>query len=88
LLVSEVFGPTLQGEGPHTGQAAAYIRLGGCNLRCRWCGTAFTWDQNRHDLARELSVKRTEGVARDALALGPRLVNATNITDYRALFDE
>jgi len=77
LLVSEVFGPTLQGEGPNTGRAAAFIRLGGCNLSCRWCDTAFTWDQNRYDLAHELTVRRTEDVAGEAIALGPRLVILT-----------
>jgi 7-carboxy-7-deazaguanine synthase len=77
LLVSEVFGPTLQGEGPNTGQTAAFIRLGSCNLSCRWCDTAFTWDQNRYDLARELRVSRTQDVAAEALALSPRLVILT-----------
>jgi 7-cyano-7-deazaguanosine (preQ0) biosynthesis protein QueE len=77
LLVSEVFGPTLQGEGPSTGQAAAFVRLGGCNLNCRWCDTAYTWDHTRYDLASELSVRRTEDVAKEVLALGPRLVVLT-----------
>jgi 7-carboxy-7-deazaguanine synthase len=42
LLVSETF-LTLQGEGPSTGQPAFFIRLGTCNLTCRWCDTAYTW---------------------------------------------
>ena len=32
LVVSEVFGPTFQGEGPSLGQRAAFVRLGRCNL--------------------------------------------------------
>lgn len=44
LRVSEVFGPTVQGEGPSTGRLAHFIRLGGCNLDCRWCDTPYTWD--------------------------------------------
>jgi organic radical activating enzyme len=43
LLVSEVFGPTFQGEGKHTGRLAAFVRLGGCNLHCWWCDTPYTW---------------------------------------------
>ena len=43
LLVSEIFGPTFQGEGEHVGRLAAFIRLGGCNLTCRWCDTPYTW---------------------------------------------
>lgn len=44
LSVSEIFGPTLQGEGPNVGQRCGFIRLGRCNLDCVWCDTPFTWD--------------------------------------------
>jgi organic radical activating enzyme len=44
LRVSEVFGPTLQGEGPSTGTPAVFVRLWGCNLDCQWCDTPYTWD--------------------------------------------
>jgi 7-carboxy-7-deazaguanine synthase len=44
LRVSEVFGPTLQGEGPTAGMPCGFIRLGGCNLSCPWCDTPYTWD--------------------------------------------
>lgn len=50
LPVSEVFGPTIQGEGPHAGRAVQFIRLGGCNLACSWCDTPYTWDASRYDL--------------------------------------
>ena len=44
LAVSEIFGPTIQGEGPAAGQSAMFLRLSGCNLDCSWCDTPFTWD--------------------------------------------
>lgn len=44
LVLSEVFGPTVQGEGPSLGRRCAFVRLGRCNLSCRWCDTPFTWD--------------------------------------------
>lgn len=44
IVVSEVFGPTLQGEGPTAGQRCAFVRLGLCNLQCAWCDTPYTWD--------------------------------------------
>lgn len=54
LVVSEVFGPTFQGEGPHIGHRVAFVRLGGCNLSCSWCDTPYTWDASRFDLHDEL----------------------------------
>lgn len=54
LYVSEIFGPTLQGEGPNTGRPCMFIRLGGCNLTCRDCDTPYTWDASRYDLRDEL----------------------------------
>lgn len=55
LHVSEVFGPTLQGEGPYTGRIAMFLRLGGCNLSCSWCDTPYTWDGGRFSLRHEIT---------------------------------
>ena len=41
LVVSEVFGPTLQGEGPSAGPRAGFVRLGRCSLNCSWCDTRY-----------------------------------------------
>lgn len=54
LVVSEVFGPTLQGEGPSIGRRCGFVRLGRCNLACTWCDTPYTWDWSRFDPAVEL----------------------------------
>ncbi|MFY9115704.1 MAG: 7-carboxy-7-deazaguanine synthase QueE [Bacteroidales bacterium] len=35
---------TLQGEGFHTGKAAYFIRLGGCDIGCSWCDSKYTWN--------------------------------------------
>lgn len=40
LMVKKIF-KTLQGEGPHIGTPAIFIRLGGCNLACNFCDTEF-----------------------------------------------
>lgn len=37
LPVIEIFGPTIQGEGPDAGVPAYFIRFGGCDYRCSWC---------------------------------------------------
>ena len=35
---------TIQGEGFHTGKAAYFIRLGGCDVGCCWCDSKETWN--------------------------------------------
>lgn len=35
---------TIQGEGFHTGKLAYFIRLGGCDVGCRWCDAKMTWN--------------------------------------------
>lgn len=43
LYISQVI-PTVQGEGPLSGTPSLLIRLAGCNLRCKWCDTKYTWN--------------------------------------------
>lgn len=42
LQISEVFH-SIQGEGTRAGLACAFVRLAGCDLRCRYCDTAYAW---------------------------------------------
>ncbi len=35
---------TIQGEGYHSGKAAYFIRLGGCDVGCAWCDAKYTWN--------------------------------------------
>lgn len=39
---------TLQGEGFYSGQAAYFIRLGGCDVGCVWCDVKESWDASKH----------------------------------------
>lgn len=39
---------TIQGEGHHTGTAAYFIRVGGCDVGCHWCDVKESWDANLH----------------------------------------
>lgn len=41
IPISEIFGPTLQGEGPLIGQPSVFVRVGGCDFRCNWCDTLY-----------------------------------------------
>ena len=37
IRVSEIFGPTIQGEGALIGVPTVFVRTGGCDYRCSWC---------------------------------------------------
>ncbi len=44
ILVNEIFGLTIQGEGPSAGMPCMFLRLAHCNLSCSWCDTPYTWN--------------------------------------------
>lgn len=77
VVVSEVFGPTLQGEGPNLGLRAAFVRMGGCNLHCRWCDTPYTWDARRFDLREQLTRVPVASIVEQVAAMDPRVVVVT-----------
>jgi 7-carboxy-7-deazaguanine synthase len=37
-------------KGYHTGKAAYFIRLGGCDVGCHWCDVKESWDAELHPL--------------------------------------
>ena len=39
---------TIQGEGAHTGRAAYFIRVGGCDVGCHWCDVKESWNADLH----------------------------------------
>ena len=41
---------TIQGEGFHSGKAAYFIRLGGCDVGCHWCDVKESWNAELHPL--------------------------------------
>lgn len=49
IPVIEMFGPTIQGEGAVIGVKTMFVRTYGCDYRCGWCDSAFTWDGSAKD---------------------------------------
>ncbi len=45
LTVSELFY-SIQGESTHAGLPCCFIRLNGCNLRCVYCDTPYSWQES------------------------------------------
>jgi 7-carboxy-7-deazaguanine synthase len=43
---------TIQGEGFHSGKAAYFIRVGGCDVGCHWCDVKESWDATLHPLTK------------------------------------
>lgn len=39
--IAEIYGPTIQGEGPIIGLPTLFVRFGGCDSRCSWCDSLF-----------------------------------------------
>lgn len=77
LVVREVFGPSVQGEGPSCGRRCSCIRLGGCNLTCTWCDTPETWDADRFDLRQTLTRTPVADIVTRALEGDPGMVFIT-----------
>lgn len=42
LRVTEIFF-SIQGESSHAGRPCVFVRLTGCNLRCTWCDSEYTF---------------------------------------------
>lgn len=43
LALTEIFH-SIQGESSHAGRPCTFVRLAGCNLRCAWCDTPYSWE--------------------------------------------
>lgn len=46
---------SVDGEGPSSGELATFIRFQGCNLRCSWCDTVYSW--GKENINERLSVQ-------------------------------
>jgi 7-carboxy-7-deazaguanine synthase len=58
LTVNEIFY-SIQGESTYAGWPCVFIRLTGCNLRCRYCDTTYAYDQGE-DMALDFLVAKVE----------------------------
>lgn len=65
MKINEIFY-SLQGEGILIGIPTVFIRLSGCNLRCKWCDTKYSYDEgeeiNYKDLPKHIRIFQTRQV--------------------------
>jgi len=59
MRVTEIFH-SIQGESTHAGRPCAFVRLTGCNLRCRWCDSEYTFTGGEQKSIDEI-VKQVKG---------------------------
>lgn len=56
MKVVEIFN-SIDGEGKRAGELTTFIRLYGCNLRCDYCDTKYSYEQENEDKSyKELSI--------------------------------
>ena len=51
MQITEIF-KSIQGESTHAGLPCVFVRLTGCNLRCSWCDSEYTF-QGGHKMTPE-----------------------------------
>ncbi len=75
---------TIQGEGAHSGTAAYFLRLGGCDVGCMWCDVKESWDPAAHPAveAEEMLRRVQESKAEIVVITGgePLMYNLTDLT--------
>ena len=92
LPVSESF-VSIQGEGKLTGVPSWFLRLAGCNLRCRWCDTPYaSWapESTARTMAEIVDEAAGSGVRHAVLTGGepmifPQLVPLTRALHARGM---
>lgn len=50
IPIVEIFGPTVQGEGPNVGARCIFVRVKGCDFKCDFCDSKFTWNDKESDI--------------------------------------
>ena len=76
-MVEEFY--SLQGEGYHTGKAAWFVRVGGCEVGCSFCDEMRTWDASKYPMVDvdEIVARAAQKPARAVVVTGgePLLYN-------------
>ena len=68
MRITEIFH-SIQGESSHAGRPCAFVRLAGCNLRCRWCDSEYTFTGG--------DVMSVDDVVKQVKSYGCKLVEVT-----------
>ncbi|HEY3489243.1 MAG TPA: radical SAM protein [Candidatus Deferrimicrobiaceae bacterium] len=87
LRITEIFA-SIQGESSHAGLPFVFVRLTGCNLRCRYCDTAYAYEGGDEASIEEILVQVAAfAVPRVAVTGGEPLLQPEAFGLVRALLD-
>jgi 7-carboxy-7-deazaguanine synthase len=87
LTVAEIFA-SIQGETSFSGYPFAFVRLTGCNLRCRYCDTTYAYDTGEEFPLEEVVSRVTAfGLTRACVTGGEPLLQAEAPALVAALLD-
>lgn len=82
---------SIDGEGPTAGQLAAFVRFQGCNLRCTWCDTVYSYDESsvtEHCTAEEILEFIKQSGARCVTLTGGEPLLQPQIGELLSLLDK
>lgn len=76
---------TIQGEGFHSGRAAYFIRIEGCDVGCIWCDVKESWEigENSYQTVKEIVAGVKKAKAKFCVITGgePCMHDLTQLTD-------
>jgi 7-carboxy-7-deazaguanine synthase len=75
MVITEIFR-SIQGESTFAGLPCVFVRLTGCNLRCRWCDTAYAFYGGTRMAVDEV-LEKVQELASDGRQAALRLVELT-----------
>jgi 7-carboxy-7-deazaguanine synthase len=56
MQITEIY-KSIQGESTHAGLACVFVRLTGCNLRCSWCDSEYTFTGGQRRTPEEVAAE-------------------------------
>jgi len=87
MQISEIY-KSLQGESTHTGLPCVFVRLTGCNLRCTWCDSEFSFSGGRKMTLQEVLAEVARLSPCECGAGAPARENLVEITGGEPMLQE
>lgn len=86
-MISEIFGPVIQGEGPIIGQRTVFVRTFGCDSRCEMCDTMYSVDPKAKGANTRSTMSAEEIVGRVTELCGELFIPVTISGGNPAMWD-